>query len=149
VWALYHEVSLILSFVNAVLYVLQRRGFTTNAESFSAGVANEQLDADQQHHHPALQLHIDVRRGEQPSHPAQLGLYVMGLFDALPNSLGSLDYILKRRVVPPQEKKANGRGLAIYVQSNCHVPSDRTRYVKELMKHIRMFPMDGPSHVPR
>ena len=30
----------------------------------------------------------------------------------------------------------NGKAPVMYVQSNCNVASDRTRYVEELMKHI-------------
>ena len=44
--------------------------------------------------------------------------------------------LIGRKAVDVKKKSKNGKALAVYVQSNCNVPSDRTRYVKELMKYI-------------
>lgn len=55
--------------------------------------------------------------------------------------LPSLDYLLQPVAVPLQEKNRLRReGLApvLYMQSHCDVPSDRDRYVKELMKYIKV-----------
>ncbi|XP_072519917.1 alpha-(1,3)-fucosyltransferase 11 isoform X2 [Salminus brasiliensis] len=55
--------------------------------------------------------------------------------------LPSLDYLLKPPSVSLQEKNRWRRaGLApvLYMQSHCDVPSDRDRYVQELMKHIQV-----------
>lgn len=51
----------------------------------------------------------------------------------------SLEFLTSRKPVPLSEKnKLRKEGLApvVYLQSHCDVPSDRDRYVKELMKHI-------------
>lgn len=54
----------------------------------------------------------------------------------------SIDYLYsKEHVVSLKNKnKYRQEGLApiVYLQSNCNVPSDRDRYVKELMKHIQV-----------
>uniref|UniRef100_A0A8D3A123 GDP-fucose protein O-fucosyltransferase n=1 Tax=Scophthalmus maximus TaxID=52904 RepID=A0A8D3A123_SCOMX len=55
--------------------------------------------------------------------------------------LPSLDYLLAPVAVSLQEKNRLRReGLApvLYMQSHCDVPSDRDRYVKELMKYIEV-----------
>lgn len=55
------------------------------------------------------------------------------------HSLPSLDYLLSRRPLSLERKNELRRaGLApvLYVQSHCGIPSDRDRYVKELMKHV-------------
>ncbi|XP_071476012.1 alpha-(1,3)-fucosyltransferase 11-like [Diadema antillarum] len=57
---------------------------------------------------------------------------------ALPN----LDYLTQRKPVPIEEKnklrKTSKLAPILYVQSHCDVAADRDRYVKELMKHIRV-----------
>lgn len=56
--------------------------------------------------------------------------------------LPSLDYLLNAPAVPLQEKNRWRRaGLApvLYMQSHCDVPSDRDRYVQELMKYIEVI----------
>lgn len=50
----------------------------------------------------------------------------------------SMTHVLARNPVPVHKKSINGLAPVIYVQSNCHVPSDRTRYVEELMKYIKV-----------
>ncbi|XP_053284105.1 alpha-(1,3)-fucosyltransferase 11 isoform X1 [Pleuronectes platessa] len=55
--------------------------------------------------------------------------------------LPTLDYLLQPTAVSLQEKNRLRRGgLApvLYMQSHCDVPSDRDRYVKELMKYIQV-----------
>uniref|UniRef100_A0A3Q3J2T0 GDP-fucose protein O-fucosyltransferase n=1 Tax=Monopterus albus TaxID=43700 RepID=A0A3Q3J2T0_MONAL len=55
--------------------------------------------------------------------------------------LPSLDYLLEPVAVSLEEKNRLRReGLApvLYMQSHCDVPSDRDRYVKELMKYIEV-----------
>lgn len=55
------------------------------------------------------------------------------------HSLPSLEYLLSRRPLSLERKNELRRaGLApvLYVQSHCGIPSDRDRYVKELMKHV-------------
>lgn len=55
--------------------------------------------------------------------------------------LPSLDYLLTPTAVPLQDKNRWRRaGLApvLYMQSHCDVPSDRDRYVQELMKYIEV-----------
>lgn len=55
--------------------------------------------------------------------------------------LPSLDYLLTPVAVSLEEKKRLRReGLApvLYMQSHCDVPSDRNRYVQELMKYIQV-----------
>lgn len=55
--------------------------------------------------------------------------------------LPSLDYLLKPTAVPLEEKNRLRReGLApvLYIQSHCDVPSNRDRYVQELMKYIEV-----------
>lgn len=54
----------------------------------------------------------------------------------------SLEYLVDRKPVPLKKKNRikKERNLApvLYVQSHSNVPSDRDRYVKELMKYIRI-----------
>ncbi|XP_070545104.1 alpha-(1,3)-fucosyltransferase 11-like [Ptychodera flava] len=54
----------------------------------------------------------------------------------------SLDHLTARKPVPLTEKNRlrDSEGLAsvLYVQSHCNVASDRDRYVKELMKYIKI-----------
>lgn len=55
--------------------------------------------------------------------------------------LPSLEYLLQPPVVALEEKNRwRRRGLAplLYMQSHCDVPSDRDRYVQELMKYIQV-----------
>lgn len=55
--------------------------------------------------------------------------------------LPSLEYLLEPVAVSLEEKNRLRReGLApvLYMQSHCDVPSDRDRYVKELMKYIKV-----------
>lgn len=55
--------------------------------------------------------------------------------------LPSLDYLLTPSAVSLEEKNRWRRaGLApvLYMQSHCDVPSDRDRYVQELMKYIQV-----------
>lgn len=55
--------------------------------------------------------------------------------------LPSLDYLLAPVAVSLAEKNRLRReGLApvLYMQSHCDVPSDRDRYVQELMKYIQV-----------
>lgn len=55
--------------------------------------------------------------------------------------LPSLDYLLTPVAVSLEEKNQLRReGLApvLYMQSHCDVPSDRDRYVQELMKYIQV-----------
>ncbi|XP_076018870.1 GDP-fucose protein O-fucosyltransferase 4 [Genypterus blacodes] len=55
--------------------------------------------------------------------------------------LPSLDYLLQPATVTLKEKnRLRQEGLApvLYMQSHCDVPSDRDRYVQELMKHIEV-----------
>lgn len=55
-------------------------------------------------------------------------------------SFPSVDFILNRPLVSTQNKneyqKSKGYAPVVYVQSHCEVPSDRDRYIEELMKHI-------------
>lgn len=56
--------------------------------------------------------------------------------------LPSLDYLLKPTAVPLQEKnrwRQAGLAPVLYMQSHCDVPSDRDRYVQELMKYIEVI----------
>lgn len=56
--------------------------------------------------------------------------------------LPSLDYLLTPVAVSLEEKNRLRReGLApvLYMQSHCDVPSDRDRYIKELMKYIQVL----------
>lgn len=60
--------------------------------------------------------------------------------------LPSLDYLLTPVAVSLEEKNRLRReGLApvLYMQSHCDVPSDRNRYVQELMKYIQVYCRDG------
>lgn len=62
--------------------------------------------------------------------------------------LPTLDYLLKPVAVSLEEKNRLRReGLApvLYMQSHCDVPSDRDRYIKELMKYIEVQYRDGLS----
>lgn len=62
--------------------------------------------------------------------------------------LPSLNYLLEPVAVSLQEKNRLRReGLApvLYMQSHCDVPSDRDRYVKELMKYIEVWYRGGLS----
>lgn len=62
--------------------------------------------------------------------------------------LPSLDYLLMPVAVSLQEKNRLRReGLApvLYMQSHCDVPSDRDRYVQELMKYIQVQYRDVSS----
>ncbi|XP_056294794.1 alpha-(1,3)-fucosyltransferase 11 isoform X1 [Pseudoliparis swirei] len=55
--------------------------------------------------------------------------------------LPSLDYLLEPVVVSLEEKnrlRREGLGPVLYMQSHCDVPSDRNRYVQELMKYIQV-----------
>ncbi|XP_028816507.1 GDP-fucose protein O-fucosyltransferase 4 [Denticeps clupeoides] len=55
--------------------------------------------------------------------------------------LPTLDYLVQPTAVPLREKNRLRRaGLApvLYMQSHCDVPSDRDRYVQELMKYIQV-----------
>uniref|UniRef100_A0A672KXT5 GDP-fucose protein O-fucosyltransferase n=2 Tax=Sinocyclocheilus grahami TaxID=75366 RepID=A0A672KXT5_SINGR len=55
--------------------------------------------------------------------------------------LPSLDYLLKAPAVPLQEKnrwRQAGLAPVLYMQSHCDVPSDRDRYVQELMTFIEI-----------
>lgn len=55
--------------------------------------------------------------------------------------LPSLEYLLEPVAVSLGEKnRLRKEGLApvLYMQSHCDVPSDRDRYVKELMKYIKV-----------
>ncbi|KAJ6661773.1 hypothetical protein lerEdw1_013295 [Lerista edwardsae] len=60
--------------------------------------------------------------------------------------LPDLAYLRRRPVVGPAEKERWRReGLApvLYMQSHCDVPSDRDRYVQELMKYIQVDSYGG------
>ncbi|XP_033644010.1 alpha-(1,3)-fucosyltransferase 11-like [Asterias rubens] len=50
----------------------------------------------------------------------------------------NLKYLTERQPLPITKKNQHRQKLApiLYVQSHCNVPSDRDRYVKELMKYI-------------
>nr|XP_039267169.1 alpha-(1,3)-fucosyltransferase 11-like isoform X1 [Styela clava] len=53
----------------------------------------------------------------------------------------SIEYILDREPISILEKnelRQNGLAPVLYLQSHCDVPSDRDRYVSELMKHIQV-----------
>lgn len=55
--------------------------------------------------------------------------------------LPSLSYLLQPVAVPLLEKnvwRAKGLAPVLYMQSHCDVPSDRDRYVQELMKYIEV-----------
>eukprot|EP00057_Strongylocentrotus_purpuratus_P031286 XP_784168.3 PREDICTED: alpha-(1,3)-fucosyltransferase 11-like [Strongylocentrotus purpuratus] len=57
------------------------------------------------------------------------------------HSLTNLDYLTEREPVPIEEKnRLRKKNFApiLYVQSHCDVAGDRDRFVKELMKHIRV-----------
>lgn len=67
--------------------------------------------------------------------------------------LPSLDYLLAPVAVSLAEKNQLRReGLApvLYMQSHCDVPSDRDRYVQELMKYIQVQCRDTcmQTHMP-
>ncbi len=47
--------------------------------------------------------------------------------------------LLERKPIPTAKKSTAGLAPAVFVQSNCNVASDRTRYVKELMNYMGMF----------
>lgn len=60
--------------------------------------------------------------------------------------LPSLDYLLTPSAVSlPEKNRWRNAGLApvLYMQSHCDVPSDRDRYVQELMKYIEV--PSGPN----
>lgn len=54
----------------------------------------------------------------------------------------SLDYLRERKPIDLKQKnelkRVQGLAPVLYVQSHCAVPSDRDRYIKELMKHIKV-----------
>ena len=55
--------------------------------------------------------------------------------------LPTLSYLLQPAAVPLPEKnrwRAEGLAPVLYMQSHCDVPSDRDRYVRELMKYIEV-----------
>ncbi|XP_030223252.1 GDP-fucose protein O-fucosyltransferase 4 isoform X1 [Gadus morhua] len=55
--------------------------------------------------------------------------------------LPTLSYLLQPAAVPLREKnlwRAKGLAPVLYMQSHCDVPSDRDRYVRELMKYIEV-----------
>lgn len=55
--------------------------------------------------------------------------------------LPSLDYLLTPVAVSLEEKnrlRREGLAAVLYMQSHCDVPSDRDRYVQELMKYIQV-----------
>lgn len=56
--------------------------------------------------------------------------------------LPSLEYLLRPTAVSLQEKnrwRREGLAPVLYMQSHCDVPSDRDRYVQELMKYIEVM----------
>lgn len=56
-------------------------------------------------------------------------------------ALPSIEYLTEREPIPVDEKnrmRKAGMAPVFYLQSNCDVPSDRDRYVKELMKYIQV-----------
>lgn len=56
--------------------------------------------------------------------------------------LPSLGYLLQPVAVSLQEKnrwRREGLAPVLYMQSHCDVPSDRDRYVQELMKYIEVI----------
>lgn len=65
--------------------------------------------------------------------------------------LPSLDYLLGPVVVSLEEKnrlRRKGLGPVLYMQSHCDVPSDRNRYVQELMKYIQVQHKDAFDQDP-
>lgn len=62
-------------------------------------------------------------------------------FPITTHSLPSLKFLTERPPVPLSVKNSlRGEKLApiVYIQSHCNVPSDRDRYVRELMKHVQV-----------
>ena len=53
---------------------------------------------------------------------------------------------LRNPAVSLMEKKGDQRSAIAYVQSSCHSPSDRERYVKELMKYIQVDSLGSCFH---
>lgn len=57
-------------------------------------------------------------------------------------SFPGVDFVLNRKPYSTAEKnyfqKVEGFAPAIYVQSHCEVPSDRDRYIEELMAHVKV-----------
>ena len=51
-------------------------------------------------------------------------------------SLDSLEPLLSPLKTPSYRKSIEGLGLVMYLQSDCHTPSDRDSYVSELMQYI-------------
>ncbi|CAK8672348.1 GDP-fucose protein O-fucosyltransferase 4-like isoform X2 [Clavelina lepadiformis] len=61
----------------------------------------------------------------------------------------SLKYYMERKPVPLKEKnkfRKEGLAMAVYLQSNCDVPSDRDRYIYQLMANISVDSYGGCLH---
>ena len=54
----------------------------------------------------------------------------------------SWEVLVSRAAVPTAQKSQGELATVLFVQSNCQVASDRTRYVEELMKYISTCVVD-------